>query len=238
MTDQPVPLDVLKPLDRPAVRSDGHGRFEVSASRRLAILRGAVDVFWSKGYAGATLRLIAIAAGVEKGHLTYYFKTKDDLLFEVVNDLHDQFAERLASSIAAGGDPFAVLRRVLRHHVLVACVQHRQTCVGYDNMRLLTPDRAAVVARKRAAYERSVLDLVRQCQQSAAGVADLPPEILSKVVLGVACWTPYWYDPDGKLAPESLAKMLADQAVAALFPPPVLAGRDSEPISLPALRWA
>jgi TetR/AcrR family transcriptional regulator, cholesterol catabolism regulator len=217
---------------------DSHDRFEVSASRRLAILRGAIDVFWSKGYTGATLRLIAAAAGVEKGHLTYYFKTKDDLLFEVVNDLHDQFAERLASGIAAGGDPFAVLHRVLRHHVVVACVQHRQTSVGYDNMRFLSPVRAAVVARKRAIYERSVLDLVRQCQQTAPGVADLPPEILSKVVLGVVCWAPYWYDPDGKLAPESLATMLADQAVAALFPAPVPAGRPSEPISLPVLRWA
>jgi AcrR family transcriptional regulator len=217
---------------------DSHGRSEVSASRRLAILRGAVDVFWGKGFTGATLRLIAAASGVEKGHLTYYFKTKDDLLFEVVNDLHDQFAERLALSVAAGGEPFAVLHRVLRNHVVVACVQHRQTSVGYDNMRFLTPDRAAVVARKRTVYERAILDLVRRCQQSAAGVADLPPGILSKVVLGVACWAPYWYDPDGQLGPEELATMLADQAVAALFPATVLAGRPREPITLPALRWA
>jgi TetR/AcrR family transcriptional regulator, cholesterol catabolism regulator len=218
-----TPKQEVNPEGAADGRTRGSGCTPTFEERRLAIIRGSIDVFWTEGYAGATLRLIASAAGMEKGHLTYYFKTKDDLLFEVVDDLQDRFAGRLTDCIGQGGDPLNLLYAVLRAHVELACVLHRQTNVAYDNMRFLSSARRTAATEKRAKYESHVLDLVKECQATATGVADIPATILSKVLLGIVSWIPYWYDPDGFLEPQDIATMMARQAIAALFPVAALA---------------
>src|SRR5690349_22487662 len=49
-----------------------------------AILRGALDVFTERGFQGATTAEIAERAGVSKGLIYNYFRTKDDLIVALV----------------------------------------------------------------------------------------------------------------------------------------------------------
>ncbi|HVZ42211.1 MAG TPA: TetR/AcrR family transcriptional regulator [Ramlibacter sp.] len=51
----------------------------MASSTRELILRGALHCFSSLGYAGASMREIAEAAGVTQGLLHYHFKSKDGL---------------------------------------------------------------------------------------------------------------------------------------------------------------
>lgn len=53
------------------------------AANREAILEAALEVFAEEGYEGASTRRIAAAAGIEPGHLAYYFPTKR-LLWQAV----------------------------------------------------------------------------------------------------------------------------------------------------------
>lgn len=53
-------------------------------ARRRAILDAALTVFADRGFDGASTRAIAAAAGVEQGHLAYYFETKELLWREVI----------------------------------------------------------------------------------------------------------------------------------------------------------
>jgi AcrR family transcriptional regulator len=48
-------------------------------TRKTAILRAAEDVFSHRGFAGASIRLIASAAGVNSALVGYYFGTKAEL---------------------------------------------------------------------------------------------------------------------------------------------------------------
>jgi AcrR family transcriptional regulator len=57
--------------------------------RRSQILEAAMKVFAKKGFKGATNKDIANAAGVSPGLIYFYFKNKEDLLFEIL-------AQRLA----------------------------------------------------------------------------------------------------------------------------------------------
>ena len=53
-------------------------------ANREAILRAALDIFSRFGFDGSSTRTIAAAAGIEQGHLVYYFKSKEGLWREVV----------------------------------------------------------------------------------------------------------------------------------------------------------
>lgn len=47
------------------------------------ILSSATEIFLKEGFSGATMRQVSSAAGVNKGLLHYYFKTKENLFAEV-----------------------------------------------------------------------------------------------------------------------------------------------------------
>lgn len=59
------------------------------------ILEAARKVFIRKGYAGARMREIADEAGINKGLLHYYFKTKDGLFESIFDELLMTFAPQL-----------------------------------------------------------------------------------------------------------------------------------------------
>jgi len=54
--------------------------------RRARILEAALKVFATKGYKGATNKDIAEEAGITPGLIYWYFKSKEDLFFAVLED--------------------------------------------------------------------------------------------------------------------------------------------------------
>ncbi len=80
--------------------------------RRIeSIIESAKQVFFSKGYLGATMDEIALGARISKPTIYHYFKTKDDLFFSlmkpVVEDIGKQLEkieQRLDAQKYSGGE--------------------------------------------------------------------------------------------------------------------------------------
>lgn len=53
----------------------------------IAILRAAVKLFLEHGYSTTTLKQISNDAGVLLGNVCYYFKTKEDILYMLIEEL-------------------------------------------------------------------------------------------------------------------------------------------------------
>jgi TetR/AcrR family transcriptional regulator, cholesterol catabolism regulator len=170
-------------------------------ARRAAILVAAIDIFATNGYAGASTREVARAVGLEQGHLYYYFRAKEDLLYEVVCDLHDRFLEGTDQWCQEFEDPEARAQNVFRGHVELLCARHRQTTVAYENWRYLSSDRRDEIAKKRDRYESIIGELV-----SALGTNDT---LAVKAILGTLNWTYQWYSPGGPQEVPVLAERLS-----------------------------
>lgn len=56
---------------------------------KLEILKVATDMFMTKGYSKATLKMIADELDTSSGHIAFYFPTKDDILAVLVKMLCD-----------------------------------------------------------------------------------------------------------------------------------------------------
>jgi AcrR family transcriptional regulator len=65
--------------------------------RRAQILDAALKVFAEKGFKGASNKDIAKAASISPGLIYFYFKSKEDLLFAI-----------LENRLTAGGTPFPI----------------------------------------------------------------------------------------------------------------------------------
>jgi TetR/AcrR family transcriptional regulator len=94
-------------------------RTRIQTEKRDVILEAALDVFSTHGFRGATIDMIADAAGMSKPNLLYYFRSKEDM--------HETLIERLLATWLAPlrelddvGDPVSELRSYIRRKLEMA----------------------------------------------------------------------------------------------------------------------
>ncbi|BDS14414.1 TetR/AcrR family transcriptional regulator [Aureispira anguillae] len=64
---------------------------------KLELIQKSLIVFKNNGYQATSISMLAKACDVEKAHLYYYFKNKEDLMFEVLNYLKEDATEHILS---------------------------------------------------------------------------------------------------------------------------------------------
>lgn len=72
---------------------------ELIEKRRSQIVQGAITLFKEKGFHRTTTREIARESGFSIGTLYEYIRTKEDVLFLVVDAIHHQVRDRLEAKI-------------------------------------------------------------------------------------------------------------------------------------------
>lgn len=78
------------------------------------IAHQAVRVFAECGYEGTSIAVIAERAGLSKQNLMYYFPTKQALYQRVLDDVLDEWLNRMDKLADAGQDPRDVLRAYIQ----------------------------------------------------------------------------------------------------------------------------
>jgi AcrR family transcriptional regulator len=86
----------------------------VEQFRCQAIRDAAMRVVARKGYDHVTVQDIADEAGIAKGTVYLYFKSREDILEKTMWTSFDDFHERIAAAVAPGGAFRDVVERVVR----------------------------------------------------------------------------------------------------------------------------
>lgn len=101
------------------------------------IIAEAVRVFAEAGYEGASVATIAENVGLSKQNLMYYFPTKQALYQRVLDDVLDNWLERMANLAEPDGEPAEVLRAYIgaklafsREHPLASRVYAMEVISG------------------------------------------------------------------------------------------------------------
>lgn len=96
-----------------ALSSAGKRRVQNRDRLQAAIVAEAVRIFAECGYEGASVAVIAERAGLSKQNLMYYFPTKQVLYERVLDDVLDDWLERMAVL----NDPTRAPRDLLRAYI-------------------------------------------------------------------------------------------------------------------------
>ncbi|MEK8033772.1 helix-turn-helix domain-containing protein [Ideonella sp. DXS29W] len=82
---------------------------------RERLVEAAAQLFARRGFASTSIGEVAQAAGILKGNVAYYFKSKDDLLTAVIHAQRDRLMAELQPPAAeAGDDVRSAVMRLLR----------------------------------------------------------------------------------------------------------------------------
>ncbi|MGD9914164.1 MAG: TetR family transcriptional regulator C-terminal domain-containing protein [Rhizobiaceae bacterium] len=95
------------------------GPTRIQQEKRERILEAALEVFSAQGFRGATIDEIAVAAGMSKPNLLYYFRRKEDVYETLLTQLLDTWLAPLRD-LDDDGDPLPELRGYIRRKLEMA----------------------------------------------------------------------------------------------------------------------
>ncbi|MBR9842191.1 MAG: TetR/AcrR family transcriptional regulator [Rhodobacteraceae bacterium] len=171
------------------------------AKRR--ILDAAARLFRARGFARSTVRELADAVGILSGSLFHHFKSKDEILFavmeEVIIDMDASLAERLQ---AVEGSEARI--RALIHNQLEFTHGPRAdaTAVLVHEWNALSPEGQAALLERRRRYFERWHEVFLQAREE--GLVHVEPTVLQQLLHGAVVWTAYWYDPEGQMGLQGL----------------------------------
>jgi AcrR family transcriptional regulator len=82
-----------------------NGKKSGNSSVRQRLLEGAAELFTQKGYVATTVREIVAAAGVTKPVLYYYFRNKEGIYLELMQEAFAKMDDLVAISLKDQGSP-------------------------------------------------------------------------------------------------------------------------------------
>ncbi len=183
------------------------------------IVDNASRLFAERGFAGTNLQDVAEATGLTRPALYYYVRSKEDLLSKVL--------ERLSQA------PAEALQRIRDDTSLDAPERLRAMAMSMALGQASAPERFRMVLRSEAdlpkelasSYDdgrRKVLAVMVAVIEEGMTYGAFRPtnaRVAALGVIGMCNWVAFWYRPGSKISPESVAKQLADMAVAAIVDP-------------------
>ena len=186
--------------------------------RREEMVRAAARLFSERGYHGTSMQHLADALGLQRGSLYAHIGSKQELLFDVVEEGADRFLER--GEKAVNMDAFAAvrLRRLLVGHVETAIEHLDAATVFLNEWRYLSPDLAAVVQEKRDRYEGMVRKIIEDGIAAKEFRPDVNVRFAARLVLSAGNWTYAWFRPGGELGPTEIGERFAELLIRGLEP--------------------
>ena len=111
--------------------------------RDREVLDAAAKVFYERGYAAASVQHVAEELGILKGSLYHYIKTKEDLLFRLLQETHDDVDRILAEVEAVEGlSPLERLHLYVQRQVEYNIDALERVSVYYHDVDQLSEERA------------------------------------------------------------------------------------------------
>lgn len=174
------------------------------------VLKAALDLFATQGYATTSVQQIVKAAGVTKGAMYHYFTSKDDLLFAVYERILSLQKRRLDEITARGGPAEDVLRAVCEDVVVTSIDFLPEGTVFFRSQHMLVPERQKEVKRRRREYHDDFAALLVRGQAEGSFRDDIPVPVLIAHFFSDVHYLSQWYSPDGPEDKNQVARQLTE----------------------------
>jgi AcrR family transcriptional regulator len=194
------------------------GREELHRLKRQVVLEVAAKTIRRQGYSQTTLTDIADALHVSKPALYYYFKSKDQIMFEIQHLAIDMLMNPDPSDPESPFSPdLAVadrLGRFVRRYVRMITSDYGACLILTSRQALEADSRRRLVGALRPInqlMEDIVRDGIREGSFVPADVA-----LTTAFVFGSLNWIPVWHHAEGDKAIRELAEVVVTHITRAL----------------------
>ena len=168
--------------------SDGRAQdewFPARTRRRdREVLKAATTVFYRRGYADATVQDVADALGMLKGSLYYYIKSKEELLYRLASEVHDD-VDAVMSEVIELPDRSAVerIQEFVRRQVAYNVRNLEAISVYYHDAHHLSRELRREIVQRRLKHEAVLARFIEEAQRDGDVDENLNAYILASASL-------------------------------------------------------
>ena len=177
--------------------------------RRLAkILEHATEVFYEKGYEGASMRDLSRHSGMSLAGMYYYFESKERLLYLIQKHTFSTIVERLRARLEGVSDPEQRIRIFIQNHLEYFLANQKAMKVLSHEDDVLKNGYGAEIASIKREYYRICIELLDQLKRTKQ--LEYSSRIAVLTLFGMMNWIYTWYNQRADGHAEALARQMAD----------------------------
>ena len=172
--------------------------------RKAEIRKSAAAVFAEKGFDRASIRDVAKAADMSLAGLYYYYRGKEEILFDIEHTAFATLLDIHAESLAGIQDPIEKLNVVIDNHINFFLDNLSQMKVMVHETDQLTGKYLEEAAEQRRRYMRLVRGILDEIAAKDMN-RDIRTGTASFLLFGMMNWLYTWYDAEHDPSVQSVA---------------------------------
>ncbi len=184
------------------------------SSRRHDLIAIAATEFARRGYRATTMRHIADAAGILAGSLYHHFKSKEEVLREVMLESTVQYVAELEQIAGLTVPTVEKIEMAIAHRLEL--YQHQGMSLGVVLQTDKTTLQETMFLEMRQLGRRIDTAWDKMLEEGKAK-GELSPNLETRAItygiVGMLNWAHRWYDPAGRLEPRALARIWAQMVL-------------------------
>jgi TetR/AcrR family transcriptional regulator, cholesterol catabolism regulator len=178
-----------------------------AATTKSRIDSGAAQLFVRNGYDGTSMRDLARNLGLRPSSIYGHVRSKQELLFRVMERLMDEVLARANQALAGQGGPEELVRRLVVTNVCQPGPY--ETALLQSELRNLRPSYRASIARKQEEYRSLWLRVLNDGRKR--GVFQIEdPKLAFLGIDGALIHIERWFNPSGRLTRMEVAEVFVD----------------------------
>jgi TetR/AcrR family transcriptional regulator, cholesterol catabolism regulator len=170
------------------------------------ILRTAARIFAEKSYHSTSMRDISRETNVSLAGLYHYCRSKEELLFLIQDNCFGRVLERLEKQLQGIEDPVTKLGVFIENHLSFFAANMAEMKVLSHEAESLGGDLHAHVSTRKDNYTRLARRILQDVQESREHKQQVDLTVATYALFGMMNWIYNWYDPQGKLKVNDLAR--------------------------------
>jgi AcrR family transcriptional regulator len=178
-----------------------------AVSTRSRIDDGAALLFVRNGYDGTSMRDLARNLGLRPSSIYGHVKSKQELLFRVMERLMDEVLTRANEALKGGGEPEELVRRLVVTNICQPGPY--ETALLQSELKNLRPSHRASIARKQREYRNLWLGILNDGNQR--GIFKIKdPKLAFLGIDGALIHIERWFSPSGQLTRLDVAEVFVN----------------------------
>ena len=177
------------------------------ASRRDELLDLAARMFAERGLKATTVRDIADSAGILSGSLYHHFKSKEQMVEEVLKDFLDWLFARYQEILDRETSPLGQLTGLFMASFEAIEHRHAQVVIYQDEAKRLSsiPQFGFVDERNRE-QRKMWIDILQQGISDGSFRQDIDVDLVYRFIRDTTWVSVRWYQPGGPLSAEEVGR--------------------------------
>ncbi|NRI65665.1 TetR family transcriptional regulator [Rhodococcus sp. ACPA4] len=189
-----------------------------TAAVRQLILDSAVRNMNERGYHGTSMRDIAAGADLTVASIYHHFKSKQDILQEIMlQALRDAHGMTRSALLRSGGEPKDQLQALVRAWVMFHTTRREDALVGATELRSLDEPGHRLVVALRDEQENIFRDVIERGVEEGAFRTEYPRDAV-RAIINMGQQVCVWWRADGPLSAQDLADRYCALATAMVEP--------------------